>query len=780
MTANHLLLYRLAELMLEHEQHILPVDLLFDDEQIGEFVKSIQIDSPYQQMLYEGVLTESVREEKLYVSFTVEGFFHYVLGQVIYNQTKGKSPETLKKIVEENKLNGAKEGVEQCLIRDVLLDDLSRLMWLIDEGGGFLDICSVPLASAFFIVTKPLNKCEGFNLEYSIKINNILNKLLANQTDNDIKVLVKTINYLNKNQQHILVSNIYIVINEIVKPNCLINASLFVKSIEYIPKDLRYQKLKDVSKSFKLEKDGKELSNFYSDLSNQYRSINNYEEALIFIEKSWKILGNIKGRNNRLRIKYYSSLGLIYLGLKNYSTSMEYFNKSLSLSKRIDGENSISIATLNNHIGIVCMGNKNYDLAIKYFDKALNLISKIFGSHNIKSSRICLAYATALIAKKEFEKAIEIYNTSISKEINAYGTKTRFIAFLYQTIGEIWYIIKDYDNTIIYYNQSLAIYLENEKDSKSEIVELLNKLGAIYLNKRKEFDLAIEKFEEALKINLNSHGKFHSSIAECLCNLGLSWKGNCNYEKAIAFLNESIEITLRNNEKTNKKLTLEYKTIAFCFCEIKEYDKSIEFYEKALKNDLEVSGETHLITGKTYKNLGSVWNKKENYQNAIEYYEKALKIDLEINGENQLITGTTYKNLASVWNKKRNYHNAIDCYEKFLKIKLQTHGEMDDELGYTFNYIGNLYINLNEYNEAIINFQKGFKILHKGGFPFKIAQCYEALIKQEKALDYYIKSAEIRKLNIGLKDKATQESIANAKRLAKELNKESELPEWMR
>ena len=55
MTDNHQLLYRLAELMLQHEQHILPVDLLFDDEQIGDFVKSIQIDSSYQQMLLEGV-----------------------------------------------------------------------------------------------------------------------------------------------------------------------------------------------------------------------------------------------------------------------------------------------------------------------------------------------------------------------------------------------------------------------------------------------------------------------------------------------------------------------------------------------------------------------------------------------------------------------------------------------------------------------------------------------------------------------------------------------------
>ena len=120
MTDNHLLLYRLAELMLEQEQHILPVDLLFDDEQIGDFVKSIQIDSPYQQMLLEGVLTESVRDEKLYVSFTVEGYFHFVLGEVIYKRTEGLGAESLKRIVEENKLNGVKEGVEQCLIRDVL------------------------------------------------------------------------------------------------------------------------------------------------------------------------------------------------------------------------------------------------------------------------------------------------------------------------------------------------------------------------------------------------------------------------------------------------------------------------------------------------------------------------------------------------------------------------------------------------------------------------------------------------------------------------------------
>ena len=194
MTSSHLLVCRLAELMLEHEQHFMPVDLLFDDEQIGDFVKSIQIDSPYQQMLFEGVLTESIKEEKLYVSLTVEGYFHYVLGEVIYNRTKGLNAEALKEIVEENKLNGAKEGVEQCLIRDVQKDDLSRLMWLIDAGEEKLELCVTPLLY--------LLKTQG--------VEKTIEKLLENPTENDWRVLEKFDNRLQKLQLNIFRNRIHL------------------------------------------------------------------------------------------------------------------------------------------------------------------------------------------------------------------------------------------------------------------------------------------------------------------------------------------------------------------------------------------------------------------------------------------------------------------------------------------------------------------------------------------------------------------------------------------
>ncbi len=214
MTDNHLLLYRLAELMLKHEQQELSVDLLFDDSQIGDFVMSIQIDSPYQQMLLEGVLTESVNEEKLYVSFTIEGYFHFVLGEVIFIQTEGKGAEALKQLVEENKLNGVEEGVEQCLIRDVNRDDLSRLMWLIDSGGELLGLCSKPLAHSFLNIKGQINSEDTLTQAYVNQIKKVTSELFADPTDNDIEVLSNGIKYLEEKLKNNLVALIYLQINE--------------------------------------------------------------------------------------------------------------------------------------------------------------------------------------------------------------------------------------------------------------------------------------------------------------------------------------------------------------------------------------------------------------------------------------------------------------------------------------------------------------------------------------------------------------------------------------
>lgn len=545
MTFSHLLLYRITELMLEQEQHILPIDLLFDDEQIGDFVKSIQIDSPYQQMLYEGVLTESVREEKLYVSFTIEGYFHYVLGEVIYYQTNGKGPECLKQIVEENKLNGAKEGVEQCLIRDVQRDDLSRLMWLIDVGDDMLELCIIPLLNSFKSnVTKK-----------------IIEKLLVNPTEND-----------------------WIIIQKI------------------------HEKL------FQIE-------------SHNLRN---------------ELTQNLIDLNLDFNIIYYEII----------SSGISEFEKN----------------------------------------KMLILLNEIETSDFILNSKICYNIAYCYEKLNDCKKSLKYYQKSYSlRDTNDIDFKAK----LYQKIGWSYYILNDFTNALEY-----------------------NKKG--------------------LEIRIELYGEINEYVAHSLNDLGLVYDA------------------------------------------MEDVNSGIEYIEKAILILSKVLGENIIDIGTSYYNLGNLFYSKNDLNLAFSKIDKAIKIYNKLLGDNHVNLSHFYYISGLIMLNKHKYYKSIEYLNKSLTVSLNFLGEFDIGAAYTYNALGRAYKNLKKYEIAIVNFKKGFKIEQTYDYIFSIAECYEALNQTNEALVYYIQSAEIRKEDIGIEHEATQEAITNAKRLAKELGKENELPEWMK
>ena len=118
-----------------------------------------------------------------------------------------------------------------------------------------------------------------------------------------------------------------------------------------------------------------------------------------------------------------------------------------------------------------------------------------------------------------------------------------------------------------------------------------------------------------------------------------------------------------------------------------------------------------------------------------------------------------------------------------MEIEILNYGEFHEHTLEFYFLLGDCYFEINEYNEFILNYDFVLKINKTNIIGVnKIAQCYEALKDKVNALNYYIQSAEIRKEDpdAGLEHEATKEAISNAKRLAKELDKENELPEWIK
>ena len=465
MTDNHLLLFRLAEIMLENEQHTLPVDLLFDDVQIGDYVKSIQIDSPYQQMLREGVLTESVRNEKLFVSFTVDGYFHYVLGEVIYNQTEGKGAQPLKKIVEENKLNGAKEGVEQCLIRDIHQDELSRLIWLIDSGGNLVDICAKPLAQSFLNVKDQKKSESELNQAYAYQINKVTNELFADPSDNDIEVLNRGIDYLGLMQKNIIITFLYQQINKIIVPDNLKKSILYVKSIKHIAQADRNRKLQILEVN-KINEENNLAASFYNKLGQQFSFVGNYDKAIEYYEKSLAIRLKIYGIQHHLIGACYNNLGSAWGKKDEYDKAIDYHERSLAIRLEVHGHQHSTIAISYSNLGTIWRKKGDYFKAIDYHEKSLNIRLKAHGHHHPK--------------------------TAIS----------------YNNLGNAWRNIANFTIALECFEKSLAIFLKVYNDQHPDIGIVYTHFGNVH-NDKNEIQLAKEFYKKAYSIFVKTFGPGH-------------------------------------------------------------------------------------------------------------------------------------------------------------------------------------------------------------------------------------------------------------------------------
>jgi tetratricopeptide (TPR) repeat protein len=460
MTSNHLLLCRLAELMLEHEQHILPVDLLFDDAQIGDFAKSIQIDSPYQQLLLEGVLTESVREEMLYISFTVEGYFHYVLGEIIFKQTDGKEPDLLIQILKNNRLNGAKAGVEQCLIRDVQKDDMTKLIWLVDQDESFINVFVNPVFVAFKSRFLLLAKSNKQKVNRSFK--KILSNLLSQQTEMDFKLIFEVISLADKQNLISLANQITSCLVKLIKIDSSIKAELISKSLKFLHEyPLRLKMVKELENWQKKAKvQGIIKLEIYSGIAKTYEVINYINEAEFYYRKCLKIENENYDENHLFTSTSYNQIGLLKLQKGQFNLGLKYFKKSLRIKTKTLNESSSEITTALHNIALAYLHLEKYEKCIKQYQIVLTRRLKNEGKNsldtNLALSNLGIAYAQSMI---NLEKAEQLLKESIDINIKILGSPNIKNASIFRWLAFVEWQNPHCDNSKV--NDLLKIALKD-------------------------------------------------------------------------------------------------------------------------------------------------------------------------------------------------------------------------------------------------------------------------------------------------------------------------------
>ena len=414
MTNNHFLLYRLSELMLNNEQNYLLVDLLFDDVQIGDFVKSIQIDSPYQHLISEGVLIETVKEEKLYVSFAIEGYFHYVLGEVIYRIDQEKSDQYLIDIVYSNKLIGLNEGVANCLFKYVQESKNEKLISFIKSQNTISTICVKPLANSFIL--------KDFEL--------IVKTLINDDLEDRYFLILLTLKFLDENNKHVGIENFWKVFIYNFKQFNIFNAS-FYKS-QLIIKSL-------------LHNTNNNLKHFISQISDNHKryfqNCSDYQKHIIYFEfyniiVSKGLLKEAFDFSTRIKLYEYSQelltanyYNVLYplLELQQFEIAENIYKKCFQSSKQNGYFLNWSGWIYQSWYELKSQNINHLDIGISLYHDASGIIDIDFGKYSIQKYQNLenLGYAYSL--KGDHHRSCHYLDNAISILQKLYKTDVTYL-----------------------------------------------------------------------------------------------------------------------------------------------------------------------------------------------------------------------------------------------------------------------------------------------------------------------------------------------------------------
>ncbi len=495
MTSNHILLYRLAELMLEHEQHVLPVDLLFDDEQIGDFVKSIQIDSPYQQMLLVGMLTESQKDEKLYVSFTVEGYFHFILGEVIYNKVAEKQNSYLFELIQFNQLIGLHEGLSNCLLLEVSNGKYESLLSLINITSYNQNICIKPLAVIFLVGD----------------INLVLDYLIKIDSEQNYSLILKVLNYLNENNKHAGIEKFWKIFS--IK----INQADILKSA--------YHKANLLIKWMLYNSDQKLVEFIIQSISNNtnidFQNSTLSEKQLLFIE-----LNNVLVSKGLLKEAFEFSTSISLYKYPEHLLADNYYNVIYPLLELGEFKQAELIyqkcLPYNQHNGyfinwsgwiyqtwyeLKSNDTNHLEKGIELYQRATNLIESDFGKYSIHKYQNLenLGYAFAL--KGEYEKSCHYLDQAILIIQKSYQTDTTYL------LGNPYEMKAVSLNFLGKYEEALQYSFKSDKCKLLQISEDSPEMAWNYYDKSKIYlnmgnkEEAKQSLQKALTIREVSLGK---------------------------------------------------------------------------------------------------------------------------------------------------------------------------------------------------------------------------------------------------------------------------------
>ncbi|CAF0827533.1 unnamed protein product [Adineta steineri] len=304
------------------------------------------------------------------------------------------------------------------------------------------------------------------------------------------------------------------------------------------------------------------------------------------------------------------------------------------------------------------------------------------------------------------------------------------------------------------FNKAEELYnvLLEQTSDEGEKAYYYHKLGAVHYN-QSNYEKAISYYEQGLEVQKKTLPTNHSDLAESFNDIGLVYDSIGEYSKALSSHEKALDIWQKTLPSNDPLLATSYNNIGNVYDSLGEYSKALSSHVKALEIRQKTLSSNHPDLAISYGNIGLVYRKMGEYSKALSFYEKALEIQEKTLPSNHPDLAILYNNIGLVYITMEEYSKALSSHEKALEIQQKTLPSNHSDLAISNNNIGGVYYEMKEYSKALLSHEKALEIYQKTlptNHPHlatsynNIGSVYSEMREYSKALSYYGKALEIR------------------------------------
>ncbi len=327
-----------------------------------------------------------------------------------------------------------------------------------------------------------------------------------------------------------------------------------------------------------------------------------------------------------------------------------YFRKILQLQPYQEKLNSPKVnLEINQKLGEYYINSRDFEQSDFYLKQALKLSKKSRDNKEISVTFSMFALKEIQRNQKDsamffVKEAIQFGRRSANKSAMAAAFNTQ--ATVYAYFGQVELSVS---------KNLIALQLASEVEDLPKMAKYSLDLGESQLSilNYREAELYFVQVQDvAAKL------KDKRLIALALVNLGIIYRIDKDYDKAIDFQSRAVKILTTLNDFDG--LGIAHNNLGDIYRVQKNYPKALSNYNKALVF-FESSGNKESIAT-VYNNVGIVFEKQGKHANALNYLNRSVEIRSQFGFKGAIYS--TYRAISEVYEKTNNYKLA----QKYLKL----------------------------------------------------------------------------------------------------------------